>query len=605
MSANNEIVAVAIYPAIGIARVGNSPTAFFFGPEIPGPHPTDPDNFRDPAGGIKRQAQRFRLYGLNAAGQVVKEMTAQDGAITWTVHVANKKAAWYDFKVALDIPVAQPLALDRRNKEITNKERSHLVIDPGPRSISGTAVNATGGNPQYAFNTGKFFGKPVDLGELRTDEGGRLIFLGGYGIAAASQGEPLTTYANNKGWYDDTADGPVEATLRLADGRVLTATGAWIIVGPPNYAPGVPAIVTGYDLLLEVATKLDPMLKPARPTFYQQIYPLLQRLTLHQWVNGGFAQDFGWRSREDFTHANVIVRLNNPNVSNQPLREDLFARFRNPAYTTNEPDAIPQVYGDGALNPNAPNDPREWMAVLPLQYKWLAQWAAGDFIADAPPPPLTWQTMSPAAQAQGLTQAALEETTGGPFHPGCEFTWTLRQPMLYSAPFRLKRRSQPERDYGATLTPAQAFSAGGPLDGSAAGDITRWMAVPWQTDTASCLSDYFRLDDRPANDYVPTFWPARVPNDVLTAGNYRILIDPQRTAEEKKTALGVPARRKWLRKIAYEPTNDSHPLPIEKEKRLNGFLQKWAEVAIIAQLPIPDQGGLLPFTVWAETGRTV
>ena len=42
------------------------------------------------------------------------------------------------------------------------------------------------------------------------------------------------------------------------------------------------------------------------------------------------------------------------------------------------------------------------------------------------------------------------------------------------------------------------------------------MAVPWQTDTASCRSGYY-LGYGPRYDpYVPTFWPARVPNQVLT-----------------------------------------------------------------------------------------
>jgi hypothetical protein len=38
------------------------------------------------------------------------------------------------------------------------------------------------------------------------------------------------------------------------------------------------------------------------------------------------------------------------------------------------------------------------------------------------------------------------------------------------------------------------------------------MAVPWQTDTASCRSGY----DLSYDPYVPAFWPARVPNEVLT-----------------------------------------------------------------------------------------
>jgi hypothetical protein len=51
------------------------------------------------------------------------------------------------------------------------------------------------------------------------------------------------------------------------------------------------------------------------------------------------------------------------------------------------------------------------------------------------------------------------------------------------------------------------------------GGISRWMAVPWQCDTASCRSGYDKADD----PYVPTFWPARVPNQVLTAEDYAIV----------------------------------------------------------------------------------
>jgi hypothetical protein len=56
-----EIVRCAIHPAIGLARVGNSPEEFFIGPEVPGPHPVPEGGFKDTAGRIKRQAARFRL----------------------------------------------------------------------------------------------------------------------------------------------------------------------------------------------------------------------------------------------------------------------------------------------------------------------------------------------------------------------------------------------------------------------------------------------------------------------------------------------------------------------------------------------------------------
>ena len=106
MSKLDEIVKVAIHPAIGIARVGNSPTDHFFAPEVPCEPPSDPDRFRDPQGRIKRQAVRFRIYGLNERGEVVRELTAKDPGveIAWKVHVANTKADWFQFEMAFDIP---------------------------------------------------------------------------------------------------------------------------------------------------------------------------------------------------------------------------------------------------------------------------------------------------------------------------------------------------------------------------------------------------------------------------------------------------------------------------------------------------------------------
>src|SRR5260370_18908174 len=60
-----KIAYCQIYPGVGIARLGNSPDEYFVGPEAPG-HPPKPLNaFKDPAGRIKRQAARFRLYAFN------------------------------------------------------------------------------------------------------------------------------------------------------------------------------------------------------------------------------------------------------------------------------------------------------------------------------------------------------------------------------------------------------------------------------------------------------------------------------------------------------------------------------------------------------------
>ena len=97
----DRIRRVAIHPAIGVARVGNSRDAFFFGPEVPGALPAGP--FKDPAGAVAKQAARFRIFGYDADNRVVAELTAQDADISWHVAVANAKPAWYEVDVAFDV----------------------------------------------------------------------------------------------------------------------------------------------------------------------------------------------------------------------------------------------------------------------------------------------------------------------------------------------------------------------------------------------------------------------------------------------------------------------------------------------------------------------
>src|SRR5262249_29804510 len=191
----------------GLGNGGPEPVAQ---PGVVTPPPEPPGFYRDATGALKRQVARFRIYGLNAQGQVVTELTQSNAAIIWTVHIANKKAAWYQFQIALDIPEAQsaPHAFLRN---VAIPDRKNLAIDPGPRQITG--INA-GGGAAYSFDTGKFMGTPVYLGELRTDDQGRLIVLGGRGKSASYTNTPALTFANNEGWCDDTADGPVTAIVQ-------------------------------------------------------------------------------------------------------------------------------------------------------------------------------------------------------------------------------------------------------------------------------------------------------------------------------------------------------------------------------------------------------
>ena len=180
-------------------------------------------------------------------------------------------------------------------------------------------------------------------------------------------------------------------------------------------------------------------------------------------------------------------------------------------------------------------DPREWYAITKLQYDMLRQWSEGDFVADYDPaPPKPFDELSPAEQAAALDKAALDNTIGGPFHPGCEMTWPMRQAIMYAKPFRLKLRQGPPKDYGDTLDSKVALGPGGPLDGSGPGDVSRWMAVPWQTDTSSCLYAYTGWQE---NVFLPTFWPVRVPNNVLTKEQFDVITDAKRPYAERFDAF--------------------------------------------------------------------
>src|SRR5262249_54005355 len=151
--------------------------------------------------------------------------------------------------------------------------------------------------------------------------------------------------ANNDGWHDDVSDGPVDAQVEY-QGQAYQATGAWVLVAPPNYAPGLQGIVTGYDLLLEMAAQMDPSILPARPSFFEHIYPVLRRLTSMQWVNAGFARDFGFGTPNDFESPALVARLNDPGEGSRALRQAVFAFFRNPRYPYPQPATQPACYGD-------------------------------------------------------------------------------------------------------------------------------------------------------------------------------------------------------------------------------------------------------------------
>ncbi len=449
---DSRIVRAAIHPGIGVARIGDSAAEFFIGPEVVDAPPQPPQTYRDAAGALKRQAARFRIYGYNAAGEVVRELTAESAAIEWTVHLANRKAQWYQFQAALDIPEAATMSVPLRNPKIPPADRDSLAIDPGPRSISGAS---TSGGPQHHFDTGRFKDTVVPLGEIRTDEAGRLIVLGGTGNSASPSHAPIydpanpNSFNNANDWYDDISDGPVTAAVSI-DGRPVAVDGAWVAaVGPPNYAPDVIGWRTLYDQLVDVYVACGWMPMPERVSFTDDVLPALRRLSNLQWVNKGFATLFGKGCPMDFESEALIAKLAavpDPVTKADPyaeLRQVVFNSFR-PSYPKVEepplwPHAWPWLYGDsyGSFTNDAPDNYLSLPSVREVQ---LRRWVAGDFVDDWPPkapPPATLKDVPLNGQPAMLDKAALHYCLADAFHPGCEMTWPLRHASMYEAPFRL------------------------------------------------------------------------------------------------------------------------------------------------------------------------
>ncbi|RJE76029.1 hypothetical protein BGP78_15050 [Pseudoalteromonas sp. MSK9-3] len=594
-SCNSTIVSAAIYPPIGVMRVGNSQSEYFIGPEVSEPLPQTPNFYRDSTGALKRQAARFRIYGLNAAGEVVKELTADNADITWHAQLANQKASWYNFEIALDIPeAAHTTPSTLRNKNIAGSTREKLLIDGGKNTLSGR--NITGDQHQFI---GAFDEVSVYLGEMTTDSEGRLVMLGGHGKSANIHGEQAVTFGNNDGWYDDTSDGPITADVTI-NGAVLPVKPSWVVCAPPDYAPMQKSVRTMWDLMYDIAIDANMLPVPGKPSFTHDILPIFQRMTDLQWVNAGFAAGFGWQSPFDFTSELWLKRLSDPSPTWQESKRTLFNNFRqldtqfdigenpisvtawDPTNTSLSPQQWPWIYGD-AMSKESNSSPRQFLTLTRIQLNALSQWVSGEFIADYDPSqktPTSIESVPIAEQPDMLTKAAMDFCLADAFHPGCEMTWPMRHIGMYSEAFRLRHAddTSPTHDinFGPVLTPHTALSFDGPINnGQIAGGITRWMAIPWQTDTASCRDGYNTALD----PYLPTFWPARVPNNMLNKENYDKVIDESLPINERQAAFNE--REFWLDDLPIGPTTDY-------KAQINDMIDNFDKLAVV--LPKTEKG---------------
>ncbi|CAM2070573.1 LodA/GoxA family CTQ-dependent oxidase [Sulfidibacter corallicola] len=575
--------------------------------------PITSDDVRDRFGQLKRQAARFRVFEYdlektperypNHGGRELElGKTKVDGKnvvdIVWTVHTANKKANNYVLENPELKPFEQmidgyaqgalpPIRNPQEGDDLNNPARiRRLVIDPGPRAIKGCsapkvdldrttpASYGCGAEIVTKYDYPKSFpgdsfnrlyapdGEIDTLGQIETDEQGRLIFAPAYGRANSwTRGDapgPLTEPVDNDGWFDDTCDGPVRAVLVLEDGSTVDTVGAWVISTDPGYAPQTLNVVSLWDDIYDTWVRklqLAPEIydtrfnKKYQPDFAEHIYPIFRAAALQRW-NTNLPElairshdAVGAISADDHPAQTILGGLGfirNPNISSQ------------------------NVVGAPLMPLSLGDQGKPFLSPSFTQYFFLEQWNAGTFKKGG-------YTLG---KGEALDRAVLMNCLGGRFSPGIDMTFIVRQPGLYIThwncsgvgPFRINGK---HFDYAA-VQPSQPLLTEGwvpchtPLGPHIEpGDTSKFMSIPWHTDYNSCA--VHQTDPNP-DDSTTVYWswPAQRPVAVYVA------------AEASGDALG-PQRFS----VRGPGTFTDNPAQEGRYQEYLDFVENWPKVGMI------------------------
>ncbi|MDJ0630705.1 MAG: LodA/GoxA family CTQ-dependent oxidase [Rhodobacter sp.] len=526
-------------------------------------------DLRDAGGHLKKQAARFRLFWYDFDGtarypggdgsEVVIGTKLPDGRkvvdLVWTVHLANKKAAAYNVVNNLGIKAyADGQVPQRRNPEVHGEVDSpsrlnQLMIDAGPRAISAAsgqsakfdnATTPSAGNGQGAIESFPDYPVrfpadvndtlfeptgPLDtLGEIWTDDKGRLIVLPSIGNAVGQYDEydvpiQITGDLNNVGWYDAASDGPVSVTLQFDDGTTETAFGAWVNCCDPGYAPQIRNVVSTWDDVYDTWVRelgLQPDLFGPKsgynpdyePVFDQDIKPIFGAAAQQRWTAN--LPEMALRSH---TAVDAIDETHEPNKT---IMAGLnFIRNPNADETNIGTPLMPLSLGEAGTS---------FLTVSKTQYFMLAQWSRNKFQTGP------GRVFGPGEQ---LDIAALTNCLGGRYVPGIEFSYIVRSVDIYiqdwqttgAGPFRVKHKPL---DYSKADEDTPFLTGGwiplhGMTDGLEPGDLSKFMAIPWQTDYNSCSIHQTLINTNGVNESngaastLYWSWPSQRPDAVYVA----------------------------------------------------------------------------------------
>lgn len=637
-----KINSIRIHPGIGIARLGDS-DEFFIGPEAPGvvadpggsngPGPGG-GTYRDSGARLKRQAQRFRIYAYDADNNVVAELSSGSGlveSIRWRVHVRNMKAANYAFQGAylfdpamLRNPSIQP--------DIKPIERNKLIIDPGVHMIASGQTDPvvmkgdvftdiekgmlpgqlrfesfTPQDPSKEVEVTYKAANGIELGQLRLDSKDRLLFIPAPGRSECvttpkvelsnpsatvnppngpdGGKNPLTNqfaYFNIPGWWDDTCEGEIDATVTLKDGTILSTrdgvasandegtrnphAGAWIVTSAPKFAPHMYHVVSILDRVYEAFPESYPYTKQ-KTNFYRDVYPIFAKAVNYGWVSAeaaGVTSDtkdaaHGPKQPGNLLNSDYMTAFVDPSDNSKSSRQMVYdlmrhaagqngrlvdslmpppperpTSWKNDEFKRDEDDEdfkMPLLWGTGGkplqnkqLGNNMPN---QFLSLTDWQLNHLKEWADGNFDVGVPPKPLTIELLPLAAQPHALDASALEPTIGGGFHPGIEIPYLVIYRDNFAEAFRVNKNIEP-------------------------GALAAYMSCPWQGDFWSCNT---------------AWWPTQRPD---------IVFDYDKTNQTR-------TYKEWFR--GYDEDGE----PLSATDGYNQMVYAWSKLGMV--LPVKNADG--------------
>ena len=433
-------------------------------------------------------------------------------------------------------------------------------------------------------------------------------------------------------YTDITYDGDKEVKTQKTSTMDVQVP-AWVVVGYPRYVPEMADMITldeaMYDLF--VRTKAyDPHVygvppydkqsnSPSNdeeftlwkakadfnpdyyPKFFKEIWPILSRPDDYKYTydfdyfGGGDPHNKGTGGNLDKNALSTPPKLGIDenlhsrqfvySIMRQPNQLNEYYNQPNPSKnkrsntyndSANKPRLMPMLCGNNPLTNVAP---QKFLAMTDTQLFFLKQWADGKFVNECD----EWneadkQCQNPWAEppttGPEIDRGVLSNLLGGAFCPGGELNWIIKNPSIYSAPYRIKHTTYLA---GALSLPKPiADKDGSPAANLAAGlepgDLTKYIGIPWQADFHECTYQninityedwnniYLDSTGDPAQEnitYNIPWWPAHRPVVV-----------------QELNAKGNPQQVYWASGI---PPNNAGDLQMVNAWKDLGFLTRTAQ----------------------------